>query len=35
MAWPFQLKFQIYIFGVMIFQMKQSTKLKKKKDCGP
>ena len=27
MAWPFQLKFEIYIFGVMILQMKQKTKL--------
>ena len=25
MAWPFQLKFEIYIFGVMILQMKQKT----------
>ena len=24
-AWPFQLKFEIYIFGVMILQMKQKT----------
>ena len=29
-AWPFQLKFEIYIFGVMILQMKQKIKLKKK-----
>ena len=26
MAWPFQPKFQIYIFGVMILQMKQKIK---------
>ena len=25
-AWPFQLKFEINIFGVMILQMKQKTK---------
>ena len=30
-SWPFQLKFQIDIFGEMIFQMKQKTKFWKKK----
>ena len=26
MAWPFQLKFEIYILVVMIFQMKERAK---------
>ena len=33
MAWQFQLKFQIYIFGVMILQMKQKTEFWKIGPC--
>ena len=34
-AWPFQLKFAIYIFGVVILQMKQKTKFWKIQDRAP
>ena len=33
MAWPFQLKFEIYVFGVMILQMKKKTKFWKIGPC--
>ena len=33
MAWPFQLKFEIYIFGVMVLQMKQKTQFWKIGPC--
>ena len=28
-AWPFQMKFETYIFGVMILQMKEKTNFEK------
>ena len=33
MVWPFQLKFEIHIFGVIILQMTERTKFSKIESC--